>query len=467
MTVRAIEILATAIATSVPGGAMAADIDVASLVSKACSRMDLEETSKPVWLEDVAPKGKVAVPLSNNRLFAFLLADSGLLESEGGTAVQINRQIKLNANLRDAEFDTLWGKRAGEIVNDVELLQVQLSTDKIGDLKAIKLDGSLIAAWQNKPRYWMLDDAVRFACIYDQENDSSKPKVDGFLSIVKNFRLRETTEALGLVKDARKAAPSANLSYKRERTFEDDGTPKRTATITFKGVLGFPFFESDYDTLTAYAGYELNRARVRPAPALTPPATQRDADTEIFKTGFYARHVYGVGSRFTSTLDVDGAYLNDYVKNTRRLRMKVGMTPNFEQELGFCAIGRMNSPRKNFLGIQGKCTAQLLGEINHLTKTGMLILKPKDEFILLGARVAADFQFSENLDHGLIGGLEYRYVETVHGGAPDLDRFKAYFKYRFWLKDAALDVGFEYIDGTNPDSFTDDNSLMLTVGLML
>jgi hypothetical protein len=467
MTIRAISILSIAMTATLPCQAIAGDIDVGSLVSKACSRADLVETDKPVWIDGVAPKGKVAVPLPNNRLFAFLLADSGLLESEGGAAAQLNRQIKLNANLQGQEFDTLWGKRSGEIVSDVELLQAQLSTDKLEDIKVIKLNKSLIAEWQNKPRHWVLDDAVRFACIYDQETDDVKPKANGLVSIVKSFRLRETTEALGLVNEARKAAPSANLSYKRERTFADDGTPKRTATFAFKGVLGFPFLESDFDTLTAYAGYELNRARVRPAPALTAPATQRDDDTEIFKTGFYARHVFGVGEKFTSTLDVDVAYLNDYVKNSKRLRMKVGMTPNFEQELGFCAVGRMNSPRKNFLGIQGKCTAQLLGEINHITKLGGLSLKPKDEFILLGARVAADFQFSENLDHGLIGGLEYRYLETVHGAAPDLDRFKAYFKYRFWLKDAAVDVGFEYIDGTNPDSFTDDNSLMLTVGLML
>lgn len=467
MIIRSTLILVSAVVVSTPSVAVAADIDITTLISKACSRVDLAENGAPTWLAGAAVKNKVAVPLPNNRLFAFVLADSGLLESEGGAAVQLKKQIDLNANLRGAEYDSLWGKRAGEIVNDIEYLQAQLLTGDLDNLKAVSLDGKPIIDQQNKPRHWLLGESVRFACIYEPDSSGEKPKVGGPSSIVKAFRLRETTEALGLVNDARKTAPSANLSYKRERTFLDDGTAKRSATIAFKGVLGYPFFEGDYDSLTAYTGYELNRARVRPAPALTPPATQRDGDTEIFKVGLYARHVYGVGAKFTSTLDVDGSYLTDYVKNSKRLRMKVGMTPNFEQELGLCAIGRMNSARKNFLGIQGKCTAQLLGEVNHVTKAGALVPKPKDEFILLGARAAVDFQFSENLDHGLIGGLEYRYLETVHGIAPDMDRFKAYFKYRFWLKDAALDVGFEYTDGTNTDSFADDNSLMLTVGLML
>lgn len=199
MTIRAITILAAAAAACLPIGAMSADIDVSSLVSKACSRMDLAETNNPIWIEGVAPKDKIAVPLPNSRLFAFLLADSGLLESEGAAAAQLNRQIELNANLQSAEFDTLWGKRAGEIVNDVEYLQAQLLTGELDNLKVLKLDKSLIAQWQNKPRHWILDGAVRFACIYDQENDGSKPKVDSFVSIVKSLRLRETTEALGML----------------------------------------------------------------------------------------------------------------------------------------------------------------------------------------------------------------------------------------------------------------------------
>jgi hypothetical protein len=470
MTTRLLLAVAGTFAAAIPSfPAIAGEaLDVSNVVAKTCARSELVEGDLPAWAKPLQATRKIAVPVSGQRLAAFLQNDVGVLPGQESLQEWVAKEIDFASVASPAQLATLRGKRATNLANKLEFLQNELAADNIDELKAVGLDGKSISPTVRMNKFWLVSDAVRFACIYDAE-EKPEPKVDPITKIAGKILLRETTEALALTGEDRKTAPSASIAYKRERSYLDDGTAKNTSTATVKAVLGFPFYgPHDDGSILGYAGYELNRARIHPAPVLTAPATERDGDTEILKFGLFANHIFSLGDSAVADVAVDAALLTDYVHDSQRLRLKLNVAPDFgADELGICAIGRLNSWKKNFLGLRGKCTFEIQGEVNHLTRKGTLTVKPEDEFVLAGGRAAADFQFGDDDDSGLIAGVDYRYLHAFNSAVPDIDRFKAYFKYRFWFGKLGVDTGFEFIDGTNPDSFADDNSIMLTFGLVL
>ena len=99
-----------------------------------------------------------------------------------------------------------------------------------------------------------------------------------------------------------------------------------------------------------------------------------------------------------------------------------------------------------------------------------LAVPKAEELVAIGGDVIWEFRprlLSDGKPRdGMVGSMVYRYQRMVAGQAPDIDRFDATLKYRWWAKDLAFDLGFTYSDGTEPKSLADENKVSITFGVL-
>ena len=228
--------------------------------------------------------------------------------------------------------------------------------------------------------------------------------------------------------------------------------------------------QTDDSSLFAYAGYELSRSRTRPATPPTPPATLRDGDTEIIKLGLVGSQYFnlasGVKADHALTVSLDGAYLFDLVKDSERLRTKVTLSPyKYAGRGGLCGIREYH---ETFIpGIRASCTPDILFQYGHVTRGGKLTTDEKKDHVMIGGRIGYDLMLAGDLESGVFAGGSIEYQKRLSGGVPNIRRHRLYIKYRLWAgSDFAVDIGPELIDGINPDSFADENQLVLKTGLI-
>lgn len=428
-------------------------IDTSFILAKTCDKSQVLETT---------PSSEI-----RRRFFFFILADSGM------SVARDNELSRVSSAYTSRSSDS-----EKEIANKIAQLQAEIGANKSKVLKVMSADGSPVVG--SGLGRWILDNTLTFTCKF-------LPK-SGLGATALNFRLRSKPEDLVKAgKSDLKAVESAKVGLVTERITKDDGTTKRDTTVTIKAVIGVPIFTpKNSNSVYLYQGYELERVRSNPSPNITPPATQRDDDTEILKFGLFGHTRTkvkenadsGEETKLAVGLNLDVGYLFDLVDNSERIRIAVEANPYAFVDLGvgrtrglfgLCGVGELLDKQHSLIpGLQGKCKFSALYQINHVTNKGNVKLKAKDEFILAGGAAKVDFQFGDDEESGFFAGMDYQYQQRLHGNKklPSIDRFYAYLKYRKWIGNVALDYGFNFVDGINPDSFVDENKLELSFGVL-
>lgn len=428
--------------------------DAEWVISRACANLEPAASEKDQWRA-----------IGQDQLAYFMAAYAGALVDRDEAVAFVRDAV--DAVGKRQEYSN---KAAVEVwsLNTSVQIAAKEGTEKRA-LRARAADGGRLE--ESQGGHWLLDDGVILEC-----KVALKPAASGSTSqpiIHTKLRLRGTVDALSLKGRKFETAPSAELSYKRARTILADNSEKFTNTFAIKGALGYSLADSWETSVLAYSSYELSKVRVTPPPVLTPPATQADGDTEIVKLGFIGSNLYDLNPdplllSPNMTLQLDGSYIFDLTKESERMRASVSLSPNFALPYrSFCGLDGFVD---TFIpGLQGSCSVAALYSLNHFTDKGKVVLTAKDDFVHAGFRVKGDWALAAHRSAGAIFGVGYEKQWIIHGTVPDIDRFNAYVKYRFWLnpqRNSAIDVGFDFVDGINPDSFEDQNEVKFSAGIL-
>lgn len=274
---------------------------------------------------------------------------------------------------------------------------------------------------------------------------------------------------------AKDASGSAQGSYARERKTDLDGDSTTTSTLAIRGAAGVLIAGDTIDSyLFGYGDYALNRVRTETSPTPTPSEEDgRSKDIDALEAGlsgsvpvFFADH----GVRLTGRA---GAIF-DFEKSARRLIGTVRVEPIAIGSIGparaaLCNVGAYSD---NILGLpaEARCSGAFRADVSEILRAGSAELTDADELVALGGEVLWEFRPPLLGDgkpaDGLVGSLGYRYQRMVAGNAPDIDRFDASLKYRWWAGDLAFDLGFTFSDGTEPKSLVDENKFSVSVGVL-
>lgn len=348
-------------------------------------------------------------------------------------------------------------------------VQQQVASKNLAPLGAFDASGKRLTSSDvedviNSP--WIVATATDLRCLLPKD-----PTPPAKRSI--SFRLRGDVDALAATGDDRKSASAAGFGFDRVRTFLEDGARKETRTYSINAVLGAVLIDEPLTGLTAYSGYELGKERARPAPTLTPPARQSDNDTEILKFGLVGNKLLPLGSssnRYRQSFDValDASYLFDLSKKSERVRGRISAGfYSGDPWLGFCKIGGYTDFGN---GLWTRCEVDLIGTFNVLTDHGTITPSVKDHFAHLGGRAGGKVFFGNPLDNAAFATGEFMYLRRIDGDTatfPHIKRHKFSLGYRWWRnEDFAFEAKGEIIDGINPDSFEDENSLSLGFGII-
>lgn len=370
----------------------------------------------------------------------------------------------------------------GPLANAIEGLQRDLGAGKLEGLRSFNSTGTpveLSATSHN--RFWVEDPGLTLRCLLPESDSAAEEAAPGPLS--GRLRLRGNVDALTAEGDERTTADAASFGFQRVRSFLEDGTRKQVNIYTVNAVLGFVAIDNGRTGLMPYVSYELNRERTKPAPALVPPATLGDGDTDVLKLGLIASHhfrIAGTGNynggapqrqegKYGITVSLDGAYLFDFVKDSERLRGRVTTSLYTDENvLGLCGFGSLTTFADS--SIWTLCELEGIVSVNALTKRGTLPVGTSDSFSHMGGRLAFTAYSGEPTKDGMFFNAEYVRLWRIDGsaiGVPDIRRHSFNLGYRWWNDDNfAFELKAQLIDGINPDSLADENSLSIGFGII-
>jgi hypothetical protein len=323
--------------------------------------------------------------------------------------------------------------------------------------------------------FWLFSDQVSLFCIKRPTHAAGahQAATPGLAHGRLDVRLRSTADQLNVTGNDRRAVGAAQLSYLRERVADANGAIRHDDTVSAKGTLGLVIDERPTSAAYLYAGYELQRLRTTPPPTLAPGASQRDKDTDVLQFGITGFRVLPSGNASPANFLVSGtgSVLLDRVHDSSRLRVDVTAVLGLDPTIGpipVCGIGYFFDLG---IGLGARCNLTLRLQANHFLDRGTSAPAAHDDFFHAGGEVAfelAPMRHARLLPGGVIAGASYRYETAISGNAPDIDRFSAYLKYRQWVDGDrfALEFGFNFVDGTNPDSFADDHRLSFSLGVV-
>ena len=287
------------------------------------------------------------------------------------------------------------------------------------------------------------------------------------------FGLTKDIASLGLAGGERLAAKSATIGFTNTVVRQDDGTNKRTQAVTIDATLGVRLTKDGFQApLFAFASYTLNRSRARPAAALLAGQFSDDGDINVLETGLTLQNYALSGSG--PTLSVAGSYIVDFVSDAQRLRLRSTLTPGFKGiDLQVCGLGYLKA--LPWLGnARARCFVNGEGDFGHVLKAPRQIVNattPLDilrgDFLSLGFSAGIETAPPLWQQEGFVASVGYRYLWTVSGTAPDIDRLEASLKYRWWLNGgAALDFGGSWKHGDEPKSYQVEDLVELTFGIL-
>jgi hypothetical protein len=303
--------------------------------------------------------------------------------------------------------------------------------------------------------------------VTDGARTADQPKMASGIDL----SLRGVVDDLFLTGKERKKGSAAELAVERVRSFADDGSRKQVTTLTAKAVIGWMILPaSGSDKLAAYVGYELNRPRSKPSVAPELPATLRDGDTELLKLGVvgsaYLDLTKDKSGDAAAIVTVDTAYLFDVAHNAERLRGRFIVSPYlYVKPGGLCGVRYF---AQTFIGgLRARCQLDVSMQQNIVTKEGRLQTEDGMDSILIGGKFSYDLMVSGDLDAGIVAGASLDYQRRIYGGVPHVRQHRLYLKYRIWSGEAfGLELGPELIDGINPESFEDENKVVIKAGII-
>ncbi len=373
------------------------------------------------------------------------------------------------------------GTRYLFLADTVNGFQMDLAGGKFDGLKAFGSDGKPVASRNLDPASsWFVGSDVTLRCLVPE-----KPDAKGGIPV--SIRLRGNTDALTATGTELKSADAAAFGYNRTRTFEDDGSRKQTNEISINAVLGAVKEFSPNLAVTGYVSYELKQSRVKPTPTLVPPAAERDGDTDILTLGVLGEAYVPLGGKdqpwaTSLRLTFSGSYLFDWVKDSERVRgeftaglfhrapINVTLTERQKRKplLGICDLGGYSHISA---GIWTRCDVQAIVTYNQVTKQGSLTPSGNDHFGHAGGKASISvFLGDPSEKSSFFLGADYLYQLRYAGDPneiPDIRRHSVTLGHRWWQsKGFAIEVKASLTDGTNPDSFADENALTLGFGLI-
>lgn len=105
--------------------------------------------------------------------------------------------------------------------------------------------------------------------------------------------------------------------------------------------------------------------------------------------------------------------------------------------------------------------------MSHVLERGSADFKDRGEFLGAGGRVAYQIAAPMGDKAGVLGGISFRYLPTLFGTAPDIRRWDASLKYRFWTDSGlGLDFGLTWAKGHEPISYAKEDKIELGFGLI-
>lgn len=401
-----------------------------------------------------------AVPAS--RLAYFAASHSGELVSPA-QALETVRNPSSNRFLSDVLYQ----------------LQYNLGAKKWEQLRAFNHDNTAVvtpAGMHNQT--WFTREDVVLRCKLKKEEESqasSTGSAGGKKSPTTKvqLRLRGDVDALAATGKKRLVADAATVQVMRSRTFQSDGSRTQNTTLALKGMLGLSIEPGALSSLMVFGGYELNKSRAKPAPTLTPPATERDGDTEIVTLGASYGRLVPIGGQanpfdVSIALRADGTYKFDLVKDSERVEGKVSagfytLRPVF----GICGLGGYTDFGNGFWS---RCDFSLSLAYSGITKHGLLPVTTKDHFGHAGGKFGISLYSGDPGENAAFLSAQYLYMPRIDGDPsvfPDIRQHKVSIGYRWWKGKAyGLEVKGELLDGINPDSFADENTVKVGFGII-
>jgi len=428
--------------------------DMASVVRIACAGITDAKDEREVPTERIAEA---------------ILFDSGVPASRlmgGRTLSPQEYRVALLAAVQDppSDVDVATREMIGQYVLELgqDLSPGSSVSAKARGLKLLSVPPSdLRAGWLFVPA-----NAVRIACM-PVKPSSSTPVIDRFANSNAPSRmgLTKAIADLSTTGDERKKADSATIGMKIDKTTDDDGNTKRTTTLSFDGTLGVRVTGDHASTPGfVFANYTLSRARIKPEPPLDPGKHRDDDDTNGLELG---ATLGDIALPYDLSLAATGGYVLDFVKRSRRATGSFVLDSGYTPDLGLCKLGMLKLVSLAGIDFRTECTFQVEADYSHVFKVGRADFKDRGDFVAIGLFV--NFQIVPPVfdKSGIVANVSYRYLPTVSGIAPDVKRWDAGLKYRWWLpQGAAVDFGGTYKHGEELKTYTHENSIELTLGLL-
>jgi hypothetical protein len=358
--------------------------------------------------------------------------------------------------------------------NLIYSFQKDLAAEKFGAMRAFTQDGKLfVPSAEDANRAWIADSNIVLGCKLPTESAPGIVVVDPNKGGKLDLRLRGDVAALAATDKDRVTATAASFGYSRTRTFQEDGSRTQASEFSVKAVLGAVLDHNPLHTFVVYGGYELKQNRVKPAPTLVPPATERDGDTDIITLGSSVGRLVPIGSKgnpFDASLNLrfDGTYKFDLVKDSERAEGKVSASLFVLKPIaGICTIGGLNDFGNGFWA---GCELSALASYNVITRHGLLPVTVKDHFAHAGGKAAITLYRGDPGEDTAFASAQILYMPRIDGDRtafPDIKQHKFSLGYRWWKGSSfALEAKGELTDGINPDSFADENALTIGFGVI-
>ena len=410
--------------------------------------------------------------LPNKRLAYFLASHAGEMVAPADALQTLRDFDPANVNNRPAGHKFL--------KDLLYLLQGNLAANKY-DLRAFNADGTPVLfddtennlAWLSRPGIVLRCKLPEQATTVIPSNGSAGPvvvKPAGKKASKIAVKLRGSVDALASEGTARDSAAAAGFAFTRNKTYQDDGSRTTANSYAVNAVLGIDFDHRLTSSFFIYGGYELKQNRSKPVPLLTPPATERDGDTEIVTLGAGLGRLVplGQGSNAYSTslmINFNGSYKFDLVKDSERVQGELDLAPYVSNRL--CTIGGLTDYGNGFWS---GCELTGIAKFDVITRHGSLLTTNKDHFAYLGGKIGVSFYYGDPSEKAAFATAQYLNLRQVDGDSsafPQIRQHKFSFGYRWWQGKAyALEAKAELTDGINPDSFADENALTLGFGII-
>ena len=174
-----------------------------------------------------------------------------------------------------------------------------------------------------------------------------------------------------------------------------------------------------------------------------------------------------IASQTSLDVTLDEAYLVDFVSKAQRVRSRIDANLFDEDGLGsLCAIGGFRRHEQFWT----KCTLDLVGNVDVLTRVGNLALPGNATFEHAGAKAGFELYWGKGTASGPFVTLGWIYLARLGGNRaviPNIDQHTLAIGQRWWPTGAlGVEVKAQWQSGIDPDALTHKDDLTLGFGLI-